>query len=74
MTMENNANLEKRVSELERIVADLQQRLQTPPVNSNWMENMKGCVNDVEAFREAMEYGREFRHSDRPPDDPSGTP
>lgn len=62
-------DLETRVADLERGLADLRSRLASAPIGTNWIDRMKGCVTDHEAFQEAMEYGRQFRHADRPVDE-----
>jgi len=67
--MSDLANLERRLEALERAVADIQRQLASVPNSGNWIEKMKDSISDVEAFREAMEYGRAWRHADRPPDE-----
>jgi len=69
--MSDPSNLEERLAALERAVAEIQLRLAGAPAPGNWIEKMTGSISDVEAFREATEYGRAFRHADRPPDEPS---
>ena len=63
--------LEMRVADLERSLADLRQMIASRSTSPNWIERMKGCVNDREAFQEAMEYGRQYRYADRPDDQSS---
>jgi hypothetical protein len=67
--MPKSSTLEARVAELERGFAELHQRIASGHANANWIDRMKGCVTDHEAFRETMEYGRQYRHSDRPSDE-----
>ena len=71
--MQDPANLEQRVATLERIVADLQKRLGADLSMADWLKKI-GTVTDIEAFDQAMEYGREFRHADRPPDEEGPQP
>jgi hypothetical protein len=62
--------IEQRLAALERTVAELQRRLDSVSVSTNWIEKVTGSVSDVAAFREALELGRALRHADRPPDEP----
>jgi hypothetical protein len=66
--MLDEAVLEQRLAALERAVAELQQRLPVAPAAGNWLEKIGGRIPDEAAFLEAMEFGRAFRQSDRPPD------
>ena len=66
--MLDTATLEQRLITLERVVSDLQHKVDHPPSTDNWLENLKGSVSDDKAFLEALEYGRAFRQSDRPTD------
>ena len=34
-----------------------------------WAAKVIGSVSDIEGFDEVLEYGRAFRHADRPADD-----
>jgi hypothetical protein len=67
--MLESSTLEARVAELERGFAELRQTVAGAQTNANWIDRMRGCVTDREAFREAMEYGRQYRYSDRPTDE-----
>jgi hypothetical protein len=71
--MQDPAILEQRIAALERIVADLQKRLGGEPQIADWVKKI-GTVKDVESFERAMEYGREFRYADRPPDEENPQP
>jgi len=66
----DNSNLAERVANLEAIVAQLQAQLE--PQKTHWLKRMRGGINDVEAFEEAMRLGREYRQSfrDDAPADP----
>jgi hypothetical protein len=66
--------LEQRLADLERAVADLQQRLAITPPSGNWLEKVGEHITDEAAFLEAMEFGRVLRQSDRPPDEPPQQP
>jgi hypothetical protein len=72
--MINEAALEQRLEDLEHAVAELQQQLVGVSVERNWLDQVTGSISDEQAFLEALEYGRTFRHGDRPPDDPSEQP
>ena len=65
-TMIAEATLEQRLTALERTVADVQNRLASTPASENWLEKITGSISDEPAFLEALEYGRELRHADRP--------
>jgi len=68
--MSDPSNIEQRLAALERAVADIQRQLASTLPPDNWIEKLTGSITDVEAFRQAMEFGRAFRHADRPPDEP----
>ena len=44
------------------------------PDPDNWLDKVIGYISDMEAFEEALKYGREFRSSDRPADEDDGRP
>jgi hypothetical protein len=69
--MFDEALIEQRLMNLERTVADLQCRLAGVPTPGNWLEKVVGSISDEPAFLEALEFGRAFRHADRPSDEPS---
>jgi hypothetical protein len=62
-------NLEQRLITLEQVVFELQHKLDSKPSSDNWLERLIGSISDDSAFLEALEYGREFRQSDKPIDD-----
>jgi hypothetical protein len=72
--MANERTLEERLEALERAVADLQRRLDTPPARGNWLERITGSMKDEPAFEEVLAYGRAFRQADRPPEDAGAGP
>lgn len=61
--------LERRLITLEQVVFELQHKLDSKPSSDNWLERLIGSISDDSAFLEALEYGREFRQSDKPIDD-----
>ncbi|MFN5516592.1 MAG: transferase hexapeptide repeat containing protein [Cyanobacteriota bacterium] len=61
--------LERRLITLEKVVFELQHKLDSKPSSDNWLERLIGSISDDSAFLEALEYGREFRQSDKPIDD-----
>jgi hypothetical protein len=61
--------LEQRLITLEKIVLDLQHKVDSTPNSDNWLEKLIGSISDDSAFLEALEYGRAFRQSDKPVDD-----
>jgi hypothetical protein len=74
MTEEKEEGFERRLEAVEQAVAEIQRRLAAVPDPDNWLERVIGSISDVEAFEEALKYGREFRHSDRPADEDDETP
>ncbi len=69
--MLDTATLERRLTTLEQLVFDLQHKSDSKPTADNWLESLIGSVSDDAAFLEALEYGRDFRQSDKPIDDTS---
>jgi hypothetical protein len=63
--------VEDRVAELEAIVRDLQQRLDSITPAPNWLQRIIGSFKDEPGFEEVLEYGRAFRQADRPAEDDS---
>jgi hypothetical protein len=61
-------SIEERLKALEAAVADLQRRLGAPVSMKDWLEQIGG-VKDIEAFEEMSRLGREFRESQRIPED-----
>ena len=66
----STAELEKRVTALEREMAELRAKIEIPPDSPNrWVEEIAGTFSspeDVAAFDEAMRLGRKWRASQRP--------
>ena len=61
--------VEQRLLALESAVARLQVR-QARTAAVDWIDKISGSISDDEAFEQALEYGRAFRHADRPEDEP----
>jgi hypothetical protein len=68
------ATVEERLTTLENAVTAIERCLAARPVEPNWLDRFIGSVRDKEAFEEALEYGRQFRYSDRPKDDDEPAP
>jgi len=69
--MLDTATLERRLTTLEQVVSDLQHKFDSKPTDDNWLESLTGSISDDAAFLESLEYGRSFRQSDKPMDDPN---
>lgn len=67
-SMVDQINLETRLTNLEKMVCDLQAQVNKKENTENWLQNLVGSISDESAFLEALEYGRVFRQSDRPLD------
>jgi hypothetical protein len=68
--MSDAATVEDRLTALESAVEELRQQLRDPPKSSDWMREIMGSFKDEPAFAEVIEYGRAFRESQPPPEDP----
>jgi hypothetical protein len=68
--MSTEPTIEQRLAALETAVREIQNRLGLASSPEKWWEKIPP-VEDIEAFEEAMEYGRAYRYADRPPDEPS---
>jgi hypothetical protein len=62
--------IEKRLTTIEREIAELKSRISIPPTSpNNWIEQIAGTFSspqDKIAFDEAMRYGRKWRNAQRP--------
>jgi hypothetical protein len=67
--MSKEPTVEDRLAILERTMAELQKQLAELKAPVNWLDQVRGSCTDDEAFLEALEYGRQYRQADRPPDD-----
>ncbi|MFI5386883.1 MAG: transferase hexapeptide repeat containing protein [Fimbriimonadales bacterium] len=72
--MSKDDEFERRLAAVEQAFADLQRRLANVADPNNWLDKVIGSISDVEAFEEALKYGREFRYSDRPADEDDENP
>jgi hypothetical protein len=72
--MSREDEFERRLAAVEQAVADLQRRLANVPDPADWLYKVAGSISDLEAFDEAIKYGREFRYADRPADEDDETP
>jgi uncharacterized protein YqcC (DUF446 family) len=72
--MLTNNHLEQRLAALEAEVAELKHWPTAIPQADDWVEQITGCVKDVEAFEEILRLGREFREADRPRGDEEAVP
>jgi hypothetical protein len=52
---------DRRLAALEQAVAEIQRRLAQIPDPQVGLDKLIGSISDVEAFEEALKYGREFR-------------
>jgi hypothetical protein len=67
--MLDQATLEKRLVDLEQIVADLKRKSEANTSPNRLLQALTGSISDEAAFLEALEYGRAFRQSDKPTDE-----
>lgn len=62
--MSEQQTIEQRLTEVEKELADLKQRLPPPPTDgTSWVERIAGTFKDVPDFDEIVRLGREFRKS-----------
>jgi hypothetical protein len=64
--MLNETSLEQRLVNLEQAVSDLQRKIDPNLKTENWLETLIGSISNEGVFLEALEYGRDFRQSDKP--------
>jgi hypothetical protein len=67
--MSQEKSVEQRLLCLEDAVADLQRRMAALSPGGNWLEQVAGSMKDVEGFEEMSRLGREWRESQRMPED-----
>jgi hypothetical protein len=72
--MSKEEEFERRLVAVEQAIAELQRRLANVPDPQDWLHKVVGSISDVEGFEEALEYGREFRYSDRPAEEDDEQP
>ena len=61
--MSDQQTIEERLTAVERELADLKRRLQTPEDGKSWIERIAGTFKDDPDFDEIVRLGREFRKS-----------
>jgi hypothetical protein len=67
--MLSETTLEERLVNLERLVDELQRKVEQPSSSEGWLQKLIGSISDEAAFLEAAEYGRAFRQVDLPVDE-----
>ncbi|MBE9204230.1 transferase hexapeptide repeat containing protein [Synechocystis salina LEGE 06099] len=67
--MPESTTIEQRLTNLEQVVFELQNKVDNGDSRGNWLEKMVGSISDDAVFLEALEYGRVFRQSGRSIDD-----
>jgi hypothetical protein len=60
------ADIEKRLTNLEREVAHLRSQNERPRSKARWWEKIAGSFANDPLFEEAMRLGRKWRESQRP--------
>ena len=55
--------LEQRVAAVEKELAKLKQRVESPPAATSWIDQLAGTFKDDPEFDEIVKLGREFRES-----------
>ena len=69
--MSVDSTIEGRLAAVEQAVRELQQTVEAKrKVDPNWLARLTGSMADEPAFLEVIEYGKAFRHADRPPEGP----
>lgn len=67
--MSREEEFERRLTDLERSVAELRRRLPGESDGRDWLFQVVHAVSDVEGFEEVLRLGREHRHADHPRDE-----
>jgi len=62
--------IEDRLTAVERAIEELRQQLARKQTD-NWLDHFIGTFENEPAFEEVVRLGREYRQSDRQPDDHS---
>jgi hypothetical protein len=61
--------LERRLAAVEAAVRELQRLVSSRAPGPDWLARVTGSMRDEPAFDEVLQYGREIRQADRPPED-----
>jgi len=67
--MLTETQIEQRLRAVEEAVSELQQYSLVRLPAADWLEQISGSFKDDPAFEQVLEYGRQMRHADRPPDE-----
>jgi len=59
-------NLEKRLTELEKELASLRQKVETMSSSKPWWERIAGTFQNDPIYERAMKLGRKYRRAQRP--------
>ncbi|MBE9174916.1 transferase hexapeptide repeat containing protein [Synechocystis salina LEGE 06155] len=63
--MSESTTIEQRLTNLEQVVFELQNKVDNGDSRGSWLEKMVGSISDDAVFLEALEYGRIFRQSEK---------
>lgn len=69
-----NEELVRRLEVLERRMDELASVARVQKPQPGWLDSLTGMFADEPEFAKVVEYGRQFRNSDRPPDDDEVNP
>ncbi len=64
--MSIETSIEQRLTAVEQVVNELQERLAHLPVATNWVARITGSFKDEPAFEEVLALGRAMRAAERP--------
>jgi len=67
----SEATLERRLTDLEEAVRELQEAINARKPAADWLERMTGSMKDEPAFDEVLAHGRAIRQADRPTENQS---
>lgn len=64
--MSDTLQLEDRLSQVERELAELKSQVHRLGIAKNWIDQVRGSFRDDPEFNEVLRLGRELREADRP--------
>lgn len=64
--MSQSLTIERRLSQVERDLADLKSQVKRLRPKENWIDQITGTFQDDPEFEEVLRIGREIRQADRP--------